>query len=274
MAAHRSVWPEARATCLSPATRSGLRGSGWTRTHPPVRLRFGRREPLIVPPGTETATAERHDGRDRSRAPPHRERAPSGRRRKPPSGRQHVTSTARRRGPPAPPGSPDSGWRSPAPGGPGRARNRRGPAGGDSHRGRVAPGGEVVRHVYAPAYPSAFRTTRVRARRGRIGRQGTSATQSSSSPSWSPHGCSCRLHLHVSDTQVTVEVYDGSPSRPGVRPLTTSRVRTGTACHGAMPGTALRHRSGRRGRQQRARDSGPVTGLTGPRTAPPRPGVT
>ena len=35
------------------------------------------------------------------------------------------------------------------------------------------------------------------------------------------HGGSCRLRLHVSDTQVTVEVYDGSPGRPGVRPLTT-----------------------------------------------------
>lgn len=35
------------------------------------------------------------------------------------------------------------------------------------------------------------------------------------------HGGSCRLCLHVSDTQVTVEVYDGSPGRPGVRPLTT-----------------------------------------------------
>ncbi|MFD5855607.1 ATP-binding protein [Streptomyces chartreusis] len=34
-------------------------------------------------------------------------------------------------------------------------------------------------------------------------------------------GGSCRLCLHVSDTQVTVEVYDGSPGRPGVRPLTT-----------------------------------------------------
>ncbi|MER6421784.1 ATP-binding protein [Streptomyces sp. NPDC001137] len=35
------------------------------------------------------------------------------------------------------------------------------------------------------------------------------------------HGGSCRLRLHVSDTQVTVEVYDGSPGRPEVRPLTT-----------------------------------------------------
>ncbi|MFC8517732.1 ATP-binding protein [Streptomyces sp. NPDC057257] len=35
------------------------------------------------------------------------------------------------------------------------------------------------------------------------------------------HGGSCRLRLHVSDTQVTVEVYDGSPGRPRVRPLTT-----------------------------------------------------
>ena len=34
------------------------------------------------------------------------------------------------------------------------------------------------------------------------------------------HGGSCRLRLHVSDTQVTVEVYDGSPGRPRVRPLT------------------------------------------------------
>ena len=34
------------------------------------------------------------------------------------------------------------------------------------------------------------------------------------------HGGSCRLRLYVSDTQVTVEVYDGSPGRPGVRPLT------------------------------------------------------
>ncbi len=35
------------------------------------------------------------------------------------------------------------------------------------------------------------------------------------------HGGSCRLCLHVSETQVTVEVYDGSPGRPDVRPLTT-----------------------------------------------------
>ncbi|MEV5355646.1 ATP-binding protein [Streptomyces sp. NPDC093516] len=34
------------------------------------------------------------------------------------------------------------------------------------------------------------------------------------------HGGSCRLCLHVSDTQVTVEVYDGSPGHPDVRPLT------------------------------------------------------
>ncbi|MEU3849363.1 ATP-binding protein [Streptomyces sp. NPDC029554] len=35
------------------------------------------------------------------------------------------------------------------------------------------------------------------------------------------HGGSCRLCLHVSETRVTVEVYDGSPGRPDVRPLTT-----------------------------------------------------
>jgi anti-sigma regulatory factor (Ser/Thr protein kinase) len=35
------------------------------------------------------------------------------------------------------------------------------------------------------------------------------------------HGGCCRLRLCVSDTQVTVEVYDGSPGRPVVRPLTT-----------------------------------------------------
>ncbi|MGC0205085.1 ATP-binding protein [Streptomyces levis] len=35
------------------------------------------------------------------------------------------------------------------------------------------------------------------------------------------HGGGCRLCLHVSETQVTVEVYDGSPGRPDVRPLTT-----------------------------------------------------
>jgi anti-sigma regulatory factor (Ser/Thr protein kinase) len=35
------------------------------------------------------------------------------------------------------------------------------------------------------------------------------------------HGGACRLRLQVSDTRVTVEVYDGSPNRPRVRPLTT-----------------------------------------------------
>ncbi|MEU6261303.1 ATP-binding protein [Streptomyces sp. NPDC047043] len=35
------------------------------------------------------------------------------------------------------------------------------------------------------------------------------------------HGGTCRLRLHVSDTRVTVEVYDDSPGRPHVRPLTT-----------------------------------------------------
>ena len=35
------------------------------------------------------------------------------------------------------------------------------------------------------------------------------------------HGGTCRLRLHASDTQVTVEVYDDSPGRPRVRPLTT-----------------------------------------------------
>ncbi|MFF4799923.1 ATP-binding protein [Streptomyces sp. NPDC001351] len=35
------------------------------------------------------------------------------------------------------------------------------------------------------------------------------------------HGGTCRLRLHVSDTRVTVEVYDDSPGRPRVRPLTT-----------------------------------------------------
>lgn len=35
------------------------------------------------------------------------------------------------------------------------------------------------------------------------------------------HGGSCRLCLYVSDTHVIVEVYDDSPGRPGVRPLTT-----------------------------------------------------
>ncbi|MEU5097018.1 ATP-binding protein [Streptomyces sp. NPDC020996] len=34
------------------------------------------------------------------------------------------------------------------------------------------------------------------------------------------HGGTCRLRLQVSDTQVTVEVYDRSPGRPRVRPLT------------------------------------------------------
>ncbi|MFE6282659.1 ATP-binding protein [Streptomyces sp. NPDC057877] len=37
------------------------------------------------------------------------------------------------------------------------------------------------------------------------------------------NGGRCRLRLRVSDTQVTIEVYDGSPGRPGVRPLTTWR---------------------------------------------------
>lgn len=35
------------------------------------------------------------------------------------------------------------------------------------------------------------------------------------------HGGACRLCLQVSDTRVTVEVYDASPGRPRVRPLTT-----------------------------------------------------
>ncbi|QYX78603.1 ATP-binding protein [Streptomyces akebiae] len=35
------------------------------------------------------------------------------------------------------------------------------------------------------------------------------------------HGGTCRLRLRVSDTQVTVEVYDSSPGRPVVRPPTT-----------------------------------------------------
>ncbi|WP_405734138.1 ATP-binding protein [Streptomyces sp. NBC_00028] len=34
------------------------------------------------------------------------------------------------------------------------------------------------------------------------------------------HGGACRLSLRVSGTRVTVEVYDGSPGRPQVRPLT------------------------------------------------------
>lgn len=35
------------------------------------------------------------------------------------------------------------------------------------------------------------------------------------------HGGACRLSLRVSGTRVTVEVRDGSPGRPRVRPLTT-----------------------------------------------------
>jgi len=35
------------------------------------------------------------------------------------------------------------------------------------------------------------------------------------------HGGACRLCLQVTDTRVTVEVYDSSPGRPLVRPLTT-----------------------------------------------------
>lgn len=34
------------------------------------------------------------------------------------------------------------------------------------------------------------------------------------------HGGACRLCLQVSDTRVTVEVYDASPGLPRVRPLT------------------------------------------------------
>jgi anti-sigma regulatory factor (Ser/Thr protein kinase) len=35
------------------------------------------------------------------------------------------------------------------------------------------------------------------------------------------HGGACRLSLQVSETRVTVEVYDGSPGRPRLRPLTS-----------------------------------------------------
>jgi hypothetical protein len=64
--------------------------------HPAVRLR--RRTP--GPTDRPARDRDRHgraadEGRGRSRAPPHRERAPSGRGRKLPSGRGDVTSTAR-----------------------------------------------------------------------------------------------------------------------------------------------------------------------------------
>ncbi|MFJ7073445.1 ATP-binding protein [Streptomyces sp. NPDC098781] len=38
------------------------------------------------------------------------------------------------------------------------------------------------------------------------------------------HGrTACRLRLRVTDAHVTVEVYDGNPAQPRVRPLTTDR---------------------------------------------------